>query len=486
MKYIQIISLTAFLLVVSISCSEDNPDIQNYINFENTQEENTPPIFGKVDILDIKHNSVTINWDFAEDQENDKIFYNLYFEDKAHYLGMGKDQVYTINNLEESTFYEGYLEVTDSITAPVNSHFSFKTKKYYLTFDKLIGSNNDIPFSPSIMTSDGGIIVAGNVYFEGHNCLGFTKIDSCGYIQWNRKFLDYMAYGTWTDHDLVRTNDQGFVYCSNRSVIKVNAIGDMLWSYPIPSEVYDNGIIFTTLIEKENSDIIVLGRGSDSKTYKTKLTGDGEFIWGKYEGVFPVGSAVKLRNSNYAILERITENYVNEYYLSIVNDEGSKIESFNINDGRTNFLQKVIQTSDNGYIVLSNSWDSRNTSSIRVIKLSERGNIEWDQLYKYGSYGSTAYDIIENRDSQYVIVGYNEFSQDEKALILVLGKSGGVMKNKEYSPDYMDYVWVFSFIAQTNDGGYFIKGGKGAVWNFSGKPIGRWLLKTDNEFNVDK
>ncbi len=162
----------------------------------------------------------------------------------------------------------------------------------------------------------------------------------------------------------------------------------------------------------------------------------------------------------------------------------------------------VIQTFDGGYMVagytVSNDGDVvgyHNTgyTDAWVVKLDSAGNIAWSRCYG-GSYGETAYSILQNADSNYVVLssaqsGDSDVSghtagQNDDYWVLVINQIGNILWNKCYGGTETDGP---RSIKQTFDGGYIVAG---YTFSTNGNVTGNhgafdfWVLKINSSGGI--
>lgn len=152
------------------------------------------------------------------------------------------------------------------------------------------------------------------------------------------------------------------------------------------------------------------------------------------------------------------------------------------------------RTSDNGYIITgtSNSDDGDLTvnygsNDYWVIKISSEGNLEWQKSLG-GSNGETSYDVIQTKDSGYIISGFsrsndNDVSSNnggEDIWIVKLDSTGNIEWEKSYGGTLNENG---ESIVNTKDGGFIIAGNStsnnGDVSNNYGD-VDVWVLKISN------
>ncbi len=465
-------------------CSESEQDEINII--PNT--DNFSPDFSAVSILNISYNSATISWEPSTDPENDLLYYNIYLEDKLVIKGLDTDLIYKLEGLEAEMDYKGYVEITDSISIPIKSVFSFQTTKYFMVFDRLFQGEGSC--SAATKTMDGGYVFAGTTPLNGHVGLNVTKIDAYGYEVWNHVF-DLIASQYLS---IKECNSGGYIFSDEKKLLKLDASGNLEWEYVLGDEYSSGGLGFTSIIESQSDGFIAVGRCYDEigehllLSVIMKFASNGKLVWKKTYGDHYRNGAFDIqetKNGEYIILGSKGDDNTKSVTVHRINSDGDVLSAFNYSNEKYNFPKKILLTKDNGCIILGDSWDSRNASSIRIFKIDETGVMQWENYFKWDYFKTQGRDIIfSGKNDGFIIVGSDGYSPCS-SLIIKIDNVGDLVWKKTYKPDYMDYIWNFSHIFPTEDSGYFLFGNKGWVWNGYGKEVGTWLVKTDDELNFE-
>jgi hypothetical protein len=484
MKKNTLLYLLFFLLF--IGCSESEQDEINIIpNTDNLYTDNLSPDFSAVNVLNVSYNSATISWEPSTDPDNDLFYYNVYLEDELVIKGLNKDLIYKLEGLEEEMDYKGYLEITDSISIPVKSNFSFQTTKYFMVFDRLFQGEGGC--QTVTKTIDGGYVFAGYAPYVGFSV---TKIDMYGYEEWNNQF-DLAPSQCLS---IKKCYSEGYILSDEKKLIKLDASGNLEWEYNLGEEYSTDGLGFTSVVESQTDGFIAVGRCYDENgehllvSMIMKFSYNGKLVWKKTYGDHYRNGAFDIQETKkgeYIILGSKGNDNTKSVTVHRINSDGDILSAFNYSNEKYNFPKKILLTEDNGFIILGDSWDSRNVSSIRVFKIDETGEMQWESYFNWDATSTQGKDItISGKDDGFIIVGSNGYSPCS-SLIVKIDQVGSLIWEKTYKPDYMDYLWGFSHIFPTKDSGYFLIGGKSWVWSGSGKESGLWLVKTDDELNFD-
>ncbi len=159
----------------------------------------------------------------------------------------------------------------------------------------------------------------------------------------------------------------------------------------------------------------------------------------------------------------------------------------------------VIQTEDNGYIIVgssdSNDVDIKNNKGsydFWIIKISDSGNLVWEKSFG-GSEADEARAITKSTDGNYIIVGdtrSNDFdvSKNNGAAdlwIIKISPLGAIIWEKTIGGTSFD---VARSISKTQDNGFLISGSSrssnGDVSNNNGQNDA-WILKIDADANLE-
>jgi hypothetical protein len=246
-----------------------------------------------------------------------------------------------------------------------------------------------------IQTSDGGYAVSGYSWSSNHDVdsnqgqgdMWILKINSTGNIQWKKSFGS-------TEYDeaymIEQTSDGGYIVAgyagaANGDVtghhggmdawaIKLNSSGNVEWKkcyggtsdewFSSVKQTPDGGFIFFGDTESEDGDVSSVNGSSDMWLVKTNSTGNIQ--WEKTFG----GSS-----------------YEEGAYLSLTNDGGYIVTGY---------------TASNDMDVTGNHGDI----DYWVVKLSSSGNIQWQKCMG-GPEEDEGYAVIQTADNGYMVLGYS-------------------------------------------------------------------------------
>ncbi len=139
------------------------------------------------------------------------------------------------------------------------------------------------------------------------------------------------------------------------------------------------------------------------------------------------------------------------------------------------YANSIQLTSDGGYVVagVTRSFTSDNNRDMWVLKLDSNGSIRWQKSYG-GTNWDLGYSIRQTIDGGYIMTGYSSFGS---AWVLKLDLSGNI----EWQKTYGGWDGYGHSITQTADGGYILAGS----FYRSGRGDDIWVVKLDSIGNIE-
>ncbi|MCF7566996.1 hypothetical protein L3X37_01280 [Sabulilitoribacter arenilitoris] len=357
-----------------------------------------------------------------------------------------------------------------------------------IEFVKTFGGSKNESAKAVIKTQDGGYTVFGYTQSTDGDITdkieeGFDywllKFDAESSLQWQKTFG---GSGDDRGSDIVQTADGGFAVfgfsqsndgditenagASDFWILKLDASGNISWQKSFGFSGADDGI---SLIETSDNgylitgvlDVTASGGLGNSKTFATKHAGG-------------------------------------DYWAIKLNATGNKQWSKFYGGTFTDTPYDVIQTSDNGYILVgasdSNDVDISNNKGsydFWVIKISETGTLQWEKSFG-GSEIDEASGITNTNDGNYIIVGDTRsndlnVSKNNGAAdlwVIKISPLGELIWEKTFGGNSFD---VARSITKTQDNGYLISGSSrsnnGDLSNNNGQNDA-WVLKIDADANL--
>lgn len=340
-------------------------------------------------------------------------------------------------------------------------------------------------------TSDGGFILGGESWSsvsgnKTENVFGFgdywvIKTDASGNLLWQNNIG-----GSSFDrlYAIQQTSDNGFILGGESSsgisgdkteenigasdywIIKLDESGNIIWQNTIG--------------------------GSDANNLRSvQQTMDGGYIVGGWSSSNISGDKTEMSNGSY------------DYWVIKLDGFGNIVWQNTIGGDDADYLYKVLQTPDGGYILggYSSSGISGDKTEINagtrdfwIIKLNSIGDIIWQNSIG-GDANDNLYDIALTADGGYILGGSSEsgISGDKTESntggdywIVKLDSSGNIEWQNTIGGNSLE---EFEALIQTTDGGYLV-GGKsisGISRDKTDSVIGMddlWILRLDHNGNI--
>lgn len=139
-----------------------------------------------------------------------------------------------------------------------------------------------------------------------------------------------------------------------------------------------------------------------------------------------------------------------------------------------NYGMKVMQTSDDGYIILGNKSGFVGNTDVYLLKTDFAGNYIWDKAFGSGEI-DWAEDIITTKDHGYVITGFQttNLSSDYNFMLLKTDSIGNMIWIKNYGGSNWDLAHS---VIETPDSGYIMVG---ETYSFGNGNNDIYILKTN-------
>ena len=278
-----------------------------------------------------------------------------------------------------------------------------------------IGGSQDENARVVQQTSDGGYVLALSV-----GPYDVIKLDPAGAVSWSKK-IDGDAY--W----IQQTSDGGYVVSGNTGspwgkqipyVVKLDSSGNLSWAKRI-----DWGWAI----------------GKDLYAYSIQQTSDGGYV-------VAVGAVCCAWPINKKI------------FIVKLDSSGNLSWAKELREARMDTVLKIQQTSDGGYVVLGNTYETDSGTKIFVVKLDSSGNFSWGKILDNVARTFDYPSIQQTSDGGYVLVATGVIGGNDFLVAIKLDSSGNFSwgKKMDYGGDGgYDYPWE---VKQTSDGGYIIVG----------------------------
>ena len=141
-----------------------------------------------------------------------------------------------------------------------------------------------------------------------------------------------------------------------------------------------------------------------------------------------------------------------DVWLIKIDSMGNKIWDKSFGGNGHNYADDILQTEDNGFIIIGSSWvpDETDSYDMWLIKTDEHGNMVWNK--KYNKIGSDhGWSLGSCADGGYIFVGEADHSKHDKIWLVKTNDKGDILWDKTYSGRGES-------VCQTSDGGYIVAG----------------------------
>ncbi|PSR55161.1 hypothetical protein AHMF7605_17430 [Adhaeribacter arboris] len=378
-------------------------------------------------------------------------------------------------------------------------------------------------------TSDGGYVLgAGGDRTSSNNDYWIIKLKANGIKEW-----DKIIGGDGDDvlASVQQTNDGGYILggtstssisgdrtkASGRPwIVKLHADGTKVWDETIISgalislqQVSDGGYLFSGISAGKGSfdywiiklteeqpyiaqwDTRYGGTGKDNFTSVIK-TSDGGYLSGGYTNSGVSGDKSQNSQGN------------NDYWIVKSDKNGKKVWEKSYGGTQEDYLNRVIQTADGGYLLGGSSRSGKSGDKTEagqgerdywVVKIDKQGTKQWDKTFG-GSGNDELKKVVQLTSGEYVVGGTSnspvsgdksQASQGNHDYWLVkISADGNKVWDKRYGGRLDETLGSFT---ETRDGGFFLGGSSasGSSGDKSQASQGKsdfWAVKTDKDGNL--
>jgi hypothetical protein len=414
--------------------------------------------------------------------------------------GSGSDMAYSIQKTTEGGYIVAGLSsssVNGDVTGTnhgINDYWIIKLDAGgNITWNKLLGGNDDDQAYSIQQTTDGGYIVAGkskssaNGDVTGINHGGedywIVKLDAGGNVTWNK-----LLGGSSVDipYSIQQTTDGGYIV-AGYSFSSAN--GDVTGA--------NHGVTDSWIVKLDAGGNItwnkLLGGNGEEVAYSIRQTTDGGYIAAGYSASSANGDVTGTNHGG------------NDYWIVKLNAAGNITWNKSLGGTSDEKATAIQQTTDGGYIVAGYSSSSANGNVTEVthggydywiVKLDASGNITWNKLLGGGANYDLANSIQQTAGGGYFVAGYSQSSASGNVTevthggydywIVKLDASGNILWNRLLGGSGPDYT---NSIQRTADGGCIIAGYSysSANGDVSGGNHGNqdcWIVKLDAAGNI--
>lgn len=456
---------------------------------------NSAPDSFKITVSKITYDQALIEWVRAKDIDNDSISYSVKINGIDIATNITNQYSFECKNLLPETHYEGIVTATDSKNNSKTISFNFSTNKYYLKFSKIIAINDYTIVANTIdKTIDGGYILGGEALIDHQWNFLAIKTDSLANIKWYSTIpVDYPGMGIG-EVQIRQTNDYGYLMLGQKRLIKLNSSGKLVWQYTQSQDLTDPGVGFTAFIQTSDNGFLAVGSSllghapTRIQTYIAKFNEAGVIQWGKSTGTSQRNYAFYIDNTNdgnYVILGTTGVDNNCDLTVNKIDGNGNSLWSqlYSNPNYVYDFPKQIKKTKENGFIISGYSWDSRDKSDGRIMRIDNEGSLIWEKYFIWDDFKTMPMGVDPTKDSGFAITGIVGYSP-QGCILAKVDADGNLKWNRNLRPG-TGCSFQGRDIKATGDGGFIVIGAKGCVWGDDGNEHGLWIFKCDPDGNYE-
>ena len=350
----------------------------------------------------------------------------------------------------------------------LSSFFSNAQNSFQLTIG---GPVSDVS-SHAFQTMDGGYLINGatSSYGTTQSSSYLVKLNLSGDTVWTRAISENCASCTSSGnaYDAMQLTDSSYVILGGRHSSSINHAllarlspnGDTTW---IRTYAYHDIVYGMAMVQSADAGFILGCTTADTGSNPMeadlaiiKTDSAGIVLWSRRysENYGQSLSDVLITRDSGLLLAGSRKGPFSApvlFYLVKTNLQGDTLwakEYSRIGNYKSDYLSKVIETSNGGYLLVG-TMDSPafDPDEILVTKTDSLGNLTWS--YSYGSLaGPGGKDVMELSDGSYLICG----NFDTSAMLLKIDSSGNVLWVRSYA------TGNFNSVREASDGGVILSG----------------------------
>ncbi len=360
-------------------------------------------------------------------------------------------------------------------------------------FHKTYGGTGDDKANCVRRTQDGGYIIVGstNSFGAGGLDVYVIRTDKYGDTVWSRTFggiYDDIGYAVNANNDgsfiIVGTTFSFGAGQQDIYVIKINGIGDTLWTRTYGGNNLESG---NDIKQTTDGGFVIVGStnsfgAGNSDVYIIKINALGDTTWTRtYGGTLDeVGNSIQQNGAGGYVIIGSTTSFGagnNDIYF-ITTDNLGNIVNTNITYGSINgneYGNCGKQTIDGGYILCgSTSFYGAGFNDGYVLKTDVNGTIQYQRAFGNTSYDKII-DIQQTADLGFIAIGTTQSFGGGNSYIYLLKTDATLVLN------WSKYIGGLSLnegnsVLQAGDGGFILAG---STQSFGQGGWDIYLIKTD-------
>ena len=290
--------------------------------------------------------------------------------------------------------------------------------------------------------------------------------------------------------DPTGTNNMDFV------VLKLSSMGEIQWQRAYCGSDDDWA---TSILQTSDGGYAVTGKtcsfgSGGSDMWVLRLQTNGDIVWQKTYGTGYDDNAQSIRQTNdggFVIagsMETSSSSPVMPQYVCVLKlSQSGEIEwqqAYGI--GLDDSASSIQQTQDGGYVVAGTTLSEVTAhNAFLILKLSPSGNIQWQKSFITWPYTSSANSVQQTNEGGYIVAGMLKYDPSPSLFyvyVLKLLSNGESEWGRAYRENDWNSVWSSaSSVRQENDGGYIVSGFKDSTGETARDA---WILRLNPDGNI--
>jgi len=331
-----------------------------------------------------------------------------------------------------------------------------------VTFQKIynVTANFQDGTSAFQQTADSGFIIAGQATVTSFDIF-LLKTNSDGDILWS---IVYDGSSSDNVYTMQQTNDGGFIlggesfsfFSGESFLLKTDSVGNILWL-----KVLSNTGGLTWIEQTHDGGYITSGVSNNFpwEVLITKCNTTGDVVWSKNFSSFDLDECDMIHETSDGGFIMVAEQNLRNFLIKL-DSTGTVMWSKQLS--RTTAVDPILrqrsvyETSDHGFIILTDVWTSPSTTDIVVIKTDSLGSATWSMRYNSG-YTIYSGSVKQDQNGEYLITSMRADSATSPMDLIIIktDPSGLVLWSKLYGGSSFEGIGEPSHLLScfTNDGG---------------------------------
>lgn len=271
---------------------------------------------------------------------------------------------------------------------------------------------------------------------------------------------------------------------------------DILWNKNFGGDNWDYG---NSVLQTEDGGFLIVGikgfipgQSSTGNVWLIRTDSNGDTLWTKtYGGTSGRDEGYSIQpvsNGGYIIAGQTTSFGAgnSDAYLIRINDDGDTLWTKTYGGESEDYVSRIQQTSDNGFIMVGRTYSyGLGSSDVWLIRTDENGDTLWTTTY-----GTAAIDfgnaVHETSDGGFVITGRAmDFAIGSPALYLVRADSDGdTLWTKIYNHPNAPVIFsIGKDVYEMPDGGFLVAGSRALLIRTDANGDTLWTKLYEGECN---